>query len=485
MNENSARIVSFVRTIETAPAGAEIWSPADAAWASRVAEQEVGSDASPEKFIQSRAGVAWRKLADRRPELGRHFRKLHSRTWPGLVLAAIALVCGLLVDQIGPSKRINLLALPLLGMLAWNLGVYLWIVTRPIRRLFFRGQGRRGWMERLLTGASAAGSLPREGGTDTLPGNCRSAWARLSRPLAAAQAARAWHLAAALFAIGIVVSLYFRGLYLDYRAGWESTFLAAEPVHRILWLAVGWLPEKFGMPFPNADAIGQLQFDAGNASGDGAPWIHRMAMTSFALVILPRLCLAAYSALREYMLRRSFPIDLGEPYFRKLTLAYRRTEMNAMVVPYASSPSPQAAIGLKEILQGVWSPSSKLNFAESVAFGGEDDSSAIGRGDEIHLYIMLFNLASTPEEENHGVFVRAMKARCRDGQELAALVDDHAFRVRFGDQNERLAERRKLWEDFLGELAVPCIVCDLSRPDITALSAEFERKLARSPGGRA
>ena len=42
------------------------------------------------------------------------------------------------------------------------------------------------------------------------------------------------HVAAAAVAIGLLGSMYLRGLVLDYRAGWQSTFLQADTVQRVL-----------------------------------------------------------------------------------------------------------------------------------------------------------------------------------------------------------------------------------------------------------
>ena len=66
----------------------------------------------------------------------------------------------------------------------------------------------------------------------------RREWLTLSAPLMSARVAAILHAAAFAFALGAIASLYLRGIVFDYRAGWESTFLAAGEVHRILALVL-------------------------------------------------------------------------------------------------------------------------------------------------------------------------------------------------------------------------------------------------------
>jgi hypothetical protein len=50
------------------------------------------------------------------------------RPWVGWLVVAIAFALGLMVDAIGPDQRVNILAFPLLALLAWNLIVYLLLI---------------------------------------------------------------------------------------------------------------------------------------------------------------------------------------------------------------------------------------------------------------------------------------------------------------------------------------------------------------------
>jgi hypothetical protein len=69
--------------------------------------------------------------------------------------------------------------------------------------------------------------------------------------------------------------------------------------------------------------------------------------------------------------------------------------------------------------------------------------------------IILFNLSSTPEAENHGALaagIRRRLARERSGARLAALLDETPYRQRLGAQSDaehRLQTRRAEWERVL------------------------------------
>ena len=50
-------------------------------------------------------------------------------------------------------------------------------------------------------------------------------WWRVANPLLVRNGERVFHFAAAALALGLVAGFYLRGVGLEYRAGWESTFL--------------------------------------------------------------------------------------------------------------------------------------------------------------------------------------------------------------------------------------------------------------------
>ncbi len=154
------------------------------------------------------------------------------RGW--LVFAVVlGFAAGLLVDRIGNAQRINLLAPPVWALITWNLAVYVWLLGSALCGSASPGWLRRGvsawpqhWRVRRLTNDSGA----RANAWQAFAAD----WAAQSLPLNGARVALALHLGAAALGLGLIAGLYLRGLVLDYRVGWESTFLDAGTVHRLL-----------------------------------------------------------------------------------------------------------------------------------------------------------------------------------------------------------------------------------------------------------
>ncbi len=57
-------------------------------------------------------------------------------------------------------------------------------------------------------------------------------WWRVAHPLLVRNGERVFHFAAAALALGLVAGFYLRGVGLEYRAGWESTFLGPTQVRQ-------------------------------------------------------------------------------------------------------------------------------------------------------------------------------------------------------------------------------------------------------------
>ena len=69
-------------------------------------------------------------------------------------------------------------------------------------------------------------------------GRVRAELVAPAAPLATARIALCLHAAAATLALGLMGGMYLRGLVLDYRAGWQSTFLQADTVQAVLSTAL-------------------------------------------------------------------------------------------------------------------------------------------------------------------------------------------------------------------------------------------------------
>ena len=89
----------------------------------------------------------------------------------------------------------------------------------------------------------------------------------------------ALHLAAVAVAAGALAAMYLRGLGLEYRAGWDSTFLDAQAVHRWLNLLLGPASALSGIALPEPAQLEALRFSTGPGE-NAARWIHLYALTT-------------------------------------------------------------------------------------------------------------------------------------------------------------------------------------------------------------
>ena len=84
------------------------------------------SESSGDDAALARSGRLYASLETGHPQpIQSAMAATDSHGWIKLAVLIGALLIGLATKQLGPDKRINVLAIPLLGVLAWNLVVYL------------------------------------------------------------------------------------------------------------------------------------------------------------------------------------------------------------------------------------------------------------------------------------------------------------------------------------------------------------------------
>ena len=492
MDEASARRVVLLRAIEAAPQAREAWSAEDRDWASRVAAEYEGADAPADAFVARRARHALERLGERHPVLPRLLRAFAWRGWVAPLLALAAFLVGVAIDRIGPGRRVDLLTVPLIGLVAWNLVVYAWLLIGALVGTVGRlgesgrerrpgmGAGLRGMVARLAHAAPRAVPRALRRGPLADPTAAFVAdWSRLAAPLWRTRVASALHLSAAMLAAGTVAGMYLRGLVLDYRAGWESTFWDAETVRRVLEVVLGPASTLTGIELPDIARLEAMRVGPGESA---APWIHLWAATLGALVIAPRLLLWAMTAAISRWRSARFPLPLETPYFGALLRRFGEAPAAVEVLPYSFSPTPAAQGGLRELLTRALGPGMEMRLAQSVAYGaegaiapaGSEPSRASGSAAGA-VRLALFAMTATPERESHGAFLDAVAAR---GGVAAALVDTSAFRQRFGDQPQRVGARRAAWAELLQAHRVPAVFADLEAPADDAPLAALQAALS-------
>ncbi len=464
-DETTARQVLMVQAFETNSVDSPLWTDEDRTWATRLATESLGAGAPPERFLAERARHALQRLRPRQAQIGGLLDgPSGSRGW-AWGAAALGLVAGGLTDAIGAGQRINLLAPPVWGLVLWNLGVLAWLAAGLLRRPVGPQAIVGPWRRTLLRWADRSRLSSGGGPLQTYAG----LWSRASAGLQLARLSLRLHLAALGLALGLAGGLYLRGLVLDYRAGWQSTFLEAPAVRGALSVLLAPASALTGIAVPPAAELAAQQvLPGGEATAPAAPWIHLYAATLLLFVMLPRAGLAAAAAWRARQLSSALPVPIGDPYFRQLLAREAGAAALVQVLPHGAAASATAALGLRSLLAGTWGDDLKLQVLPATAHGDEEQAAAAAPG--ALLRVALFDLAATPEAEAQGRFVQQLQA-VADAPPLLALVDEAAFRQRFGALPERLAERRAAWQRWADGLGVTLLCCDLTQPDPRAAQA--------------
>ena len=140
MNEAAAKKVFFIRAVETAEAESKFLSDEDCGYAGRAAAElvrwqaaEHGERPSSAAFVAKRAELLTAKLGERFPKALRAFDTMRWRPWVGVSLPALAFIIGAAAEHIADRHRVNILAFPLLGLMLWNIVVYLLLVVSVVR----------------------------------------------------------------------------------------------------------------------------------------------------------------------------------------------------------------------------------------------------------------------------------------------------------------------------------------------------------------
>lgn len=456
LDETSARQVLLLRAYETASPPDPAWTAEDREWATRVARASVAEDASAARFVAERARHAMQRLAPReagvRAALAARFA---GRAWAWVAIV-LGLAVGLAVDHIGTAQRINLLAPPIWALVAWNLLVYLALLLTPLRG------GQPGRLRRWLR----ARWQPKGGrwGRHATLARFALDWARVAAPLDGARAALVLHLGSAALALGVICSMYVRGLVLDYLAGWESTFLGAQTVHAVLAVLLAPAAALTGIAVPDAAALASMQIGPAHpALASAAPWLHLYAATLVLFVIGPRLLLALLARLQAWRLQRRLPLAADDAWFQQGLQAPAGLSGTVWLLPHAAPVSAAAALALQEAITALSHGRARLQAATPVPYGDEADPAATTPPPATAAVLLLFDLTSTPEVEVHGRLLDRLSTSAPAARRLL-LVDEAAYRQRLGQGSAPIEERRRAWQQLADSHGTPLLALDLSRP---------------------
>lgn len=426
-------------------------------------------EAHARQVLATRAGALRTKLAERHPVVTRVVGLESQLAGAGGLVLLAALGLGLALSLLDSRMRIEILAFPLLGVVLWNLVVYAVLAVSSLRRGPVPSAGSTSlppgwslWPARWTR--QRAAKLIKQSSFYHRPLSAAlrrfsDEWWPIAQPLLVWQGKRLFHFGAAAVALGLVAGFYLRGIALEYRAGWESTFLGATGVRALLGLIYAPAAALTGIELPADDtAVVSLHWRNGQGGGPAAPWIHLMAATAILYVVVPRLLLALAATLR--LTRASQQLAAPEsllPYARR-TLGASDAALpaqTARLTCFAYQPAAASEQGVQRVLRAAYGADTRIEFAPGVAYGDEDRFSMPASGAASDLEILLFSLAATPEVENHGAILRQARdrwSRSRAGSRWLVLVDETPYLAHFGGDSSlaaRLEQRRSAWRDFV------------------------------------
>lgn len=318
LDEARARQLVLVRAIEDVDTHGKLLSEVEREQLEREAlaasrqTSAGGVDSGP--YLQERARRVLAIVGNRNPRLAALQDVEPWRGWLMVLLPLAACILGAAIDRVDNPQRVNMLSPPLLGVLAWNLAMYLLLLlalalpqrwSRPapllaVQRWLSGGEARR-------SGRLRADVLAR----------FHEQWMRT----AGAQQWLWWrqllHLGAAGWAIGLAFSIVLGGVVREYRVGWESTLLDVNQVHA--FLSALFAPVVALLPFDSFSVadLQRMAFRSGVQIGvdEARRWIWMYVALLALLVVVPRVLLAGWSAWRRKRLARAVRIDLRDPYF--------------------------------------------------------------------------------------------------------------------------------------------------------------------------
>ncbi|MEM7010831.1 MAG: DUF2868 domain-containing protein [Verrucomicrobiota bacterium] len=355
----------------------------------------------------------------------------------------LAIVLGLASNQLGTGRHINILAVPLLGMLLWNLVLYLLNIIRGFSK---SPPIELNWLLALFPKQKSEKS-PFALVSTAFARN----WAAATSAMTLASLRSTLHFAAAGFAVAMVAGMYVQGLAYEYRAVWQSTFLDANAVQNLVNAILGPAASLIGRQVPD---VTTMQWKGNPDDGQGAAiWIHLYGLTIALFIVIPRLILGGVFLLRCRAERAAICVkEIAPAYFERLLAEARGDAISVKVVPHSFAPDETLHQAIRDVLSDQVGGPVSVDWAEPIAFGEEGEF--VDALDEMPRNLtLLFNFSTTPEEEVHADLVKALTAKL-DGNptQLRVLLDASAFdakRKSLADFRERRQTREQAWRRML------------------------------------
>ena len=459
MNWTDFAAIARIRALEEADEAGMVWTTEARRSATHVAAGKARNN--PSLFLLHRQRLLKEEVKSH-PLLSA-LPVAHAPGWLVGVTWAAALVAGSVLAGLGQEREINLLALPLMGILVWNAVVIVWSLLTAFSKP--KAVEEEPWLSRMLRKVSAGSrsvdhaALPKANPRFGLLVGGVSLHRLTLR-------AHAWlHVAAAMLALGSVVTMYARGWSREYRAVWESSLLSDSGASTF-----------FGGLFRPASALTGVTIPLerlpvmrrglerpASQPDEARPWIHLYAGTLAIFVMIPRLLLAALEAWRA---RGIAAAELRTPewqtYARRLMSYAAVGNATARVLVLGLTVDDDAQARWRTWLRGRGADIGPLRL-ETMKVGTEADFASRWQITS-EPAMLVVNAALTPEHEVHRELVEELSRKLGGGKNsappLIVAVDETELRKRwagYGDVADRLKNRVASWKEVLRGLPVDWI----------------------------
>ena len=481
MKATALRDIVFAHAIETTAASEAVPSPQkrDAITQETLHALGGGADgkqdrASFEKFLQARAQrlIAVTQLPAEVRQVWLH--ATGKTRWLVIAVLLGALLIGFVGHSVLDPHRVDLLSPALIGIVLWNVLMYLLLLANWLRGLFKRKPKSMPLLQPTDKGSdedavaasiaepAASGSwwqklraprkwqLARGNSLRKMALNFERNWWQSSQGIRRAQWLMVLHLGAALFALGALASLWMTGLTREYQVGWESTFLLADDVLGLLNTLFLPVQQLFGQPAWNLDEIQALQGWRMADASTGSRWVVAYSQLLALAVIMPRVLLALWQGLRAAWLQRHMSLPLQQAYFQKLQRDWAGRATALQVLPYSLEITPERLALLQQHVRHVYGAGAQLTVLPVLAYGAELSDKQVTKGGDISAAmqnVLLLNMAATPEAEIHGELLSQLRNRWGAQAEVWLWAFD--FRERNSGAPGRVKERQYLWQEFV------------------------------------
>lgn len=439
-------------------------------------------------FLAARAGRLEERLRQKNA-LPKRMDAMSIPGWLGPVLIIGVLLAGFFSANLGrDGAQLNILALPLLGILAWNLVVY----VLALIGLMTGASGRRAGF--LTSMARKLGKSVKE-----RPGNSAGLsreeevelaveWFEEKLPIHSSRLGTILHIAAAALAVGGVGGLFYQGWAVEYRAVWESTLFTADSLSKFfgfLFAPASWVS---GIEIP-LDTLPEIQRGAGleTMGGSALPWLQLYAVTMGIFVVVPRLVFAVAYRAHTARLRANFPLSQSIcSYLIEILRGLKGESQVAVIIPYAYVPESRARDAVRALLHDLWGGGIFPEFIPPVDYGDEDEFVEKPLPNDPRFTVVLMNFSTTPEDEVQGFLGKSLRDRLTkesepgDERSLLILLDAAGFTERFHALPEferRASERTAAWERVMDRAGIGVATINLPGQNGTGHVSEIAARV--------